>query len=117
MMTNEERIYLIHKKTAEIKLKNQKKKYKIISTTCLAICLLIIINIGAFMPDLMQIVSNNRVNCTTTGAASLLVNSSALGYILIGILAFLLGICVTILLYRLRNRNKYKKQEEENAKL
>ena len=69
------------------------------------------------MPDLMQIVSNNRVNCTTTGAASLLVNSSALGYILIGILAFLLGICVTILLYRLRNRNKYKKQEEKNAKL
>ena len=69
------------------------------------------------MPDLIQIVSNIRVNCTTTGAASLLVNNSALGYILIGILSFLLGICVTILLYRLRNRNEYKKQEEENAKL
>jgi len=35
-------------------------------------------------------------------AASIFGNSEALGYIAIGLLAFLLGICVTILCFRIR---------------
>ena len=38
------------------------------------------------------------------GAASLVGSSAALGYILVGLCAFLLGVCVTVLLYRLRRR-------------
>ena len=36
----------------------------------------------------------------------------ALGYIITGLLAFLLGVCVTILLYRLRRRNERRHREE-----
>ena len=35
-------------------------------------------------------------------AASIFHNSAALGYIIIGLLAFLLGVCVTVLCFRLR---------------
>ena len=39
-------------------------------------------------------------------AASMYGGSGALGYIVIGILAFLLGVCVTILCFRLRRMDR-----------
>ena len=38
---------------------------------------------------------------------------AALGYIVMGLLAFLLGVCVTVLLYRLRRRNERRSREEK----
>lgn len=49
----------------------------------------------------------------TTGMASMLGNYEALGYICMGILAFALGVCVTILLYRLRKAEEHRKKAEE----
>ena len=40
-------------------------------------------------------------------------NYEALGYICMGILAFALGVCVTILLYRLRKAEEHRKKAEE----
>ena len=42
---------------------------------------------------------------------------AALGYIVIGLLAFLLGVCVTVLLYRLRRRNERRSREEKEDEL
>ena len=39
---------------------------------------------------------------------------SALGYIVIGILAFLLGVCVTILCFRLRRIDREDAREKES---
>ena len=40
--------------------------------------------------------------------------SAALGYIIIGLLAFLLGVCVTILCFRLRQMNRENEQDKES---
>ena len=40
-----------------------------------------------------------------------------LGYIVMGLLAFLLGVCVTVLLYRLRRRNERRSREEKEDEL
>ena len=48
-----------------------------------------------------------------SGTASLLGSHAALGYIIMGLLAFLLGVCVTVLLYRLHRR--YERQKQEDA--
>ena len=74
MRTNEERIRLIHERTAEIR-KEQKNRRR-------------------------QLASH-----------------AALGYILMGLLSFLLGVSVTILLYRLRRHNDRKKQEDREDEL
>ena len=53
----------------------------------------------------------------SSGAASMIGSHAALGYIVMGLLAFLLGVCVTVLLYRLRRRNERRSREEKEDEL
>jgi len=48
-------------------------------------------------------------------AASIFHGGAALGYIVIGLLAFLLGVCVTVLCFRLRQMNREDDQNNESA--
>lgn len=41
--------------------------------------------------------------------------SATLGYIVIGLLAFVLGVCVTILCFRIRLLNKEEQTEEQKG--
>lgn len=68
MRTNEERTRLIHKRTAEIKRENQKKKQRRLDAACIAACLLLVVGIGAWMPGLMAGVSESGVS-HASGAA------------------------------------------------
>ena len=47
-------------------------------------------------------------------AASIFHGGAALGYIVIGLLAFLLGVCVTVLCFRLRQMNREDEQHKES---
>ena len=47
-------------------------------------------------------------------AASIFHGGAALGYIVIGLLAFLLGVCVTVLCFRLRQMNREDTQDGES---
>ena len=47
-------------------------------------------------------------------AASMYGGGAALGYIVIGLLAFLLGVCVTVLCFRLRQMNRDDTQDKES---
>ena len=116
MRTNEERTRLIHKRTAEIKRENQKKKQHGLDAVCMAACLLLVVGIGALMPGLMAGIADGGVS-HTSGAASLVGSHGALGYILMGIMAFLLGVCVTVLLYRQHRRNEREQQENSDNEL
>ena len=46
-------------------------------------------------------------------AASIFHGGAALGYIVIGLLAFLLGVCVTVLCFRLRHMSREDDQNDE----
>ena len=106
MRTNEERQQLIHRRTLEIQREQQKKRERVISGSGIAACLMIIIGIGCLMPEVTK-------QASVSGMASMLGNYEALGYICMGILAFALGVCVTILLYRLRKAEEHRKKAEE----
>lgn len=116
MRTNEERIRLVHKRTAELKRKEEQKKRRALDVVCVAACLLLVVGIGACMPTLMSAVAGGGT-VHASGAASLIAENAALGYILMGMLAFLLGVCVTVLLYRLRRRNDRRHREESADEL
>ena len=116
MRTNEERAGLIQKRTAEIKRERQKKKQRALDTVCIAACLILVVGIGSFMPGLVVGIPGGEVH-HASGAASLVGSHAALGYILMGLMAFLLGVCVTVLLYRLRRRNERKRRENRNDEL
>ena len=116
MRTTEERARLIHKRTAERKREQQKKKQRALDMVCMAACLLLVVGIGSFMPGLTAGIPGGEVH-HASGAASLVGSHGALGYILMGLMAFLLGVCVTVLLYRLHRRNKRARQENPNNEL
>ena len=61
MRTNEERTRLIHKRTAEIKRENQKKKQHGLDAVCMAACLLLVVGIGALMPGLMAGIADGAI--------------------------------------------------------
>ena len=115
MRTNNERAALVQKRTAEIKRKRQKKKQRALDMICIVACLILVVGIGSFMPALM--VAPGSEVCHASGAASLVASHGALGYILMGLMAFLLGVCVTVILYRLHRNNERKQQENANDEL
>lgn len=111
MRTSEERARLIHRRTAEIKQERRIKRQRRLDAACMAVCLLLVIGIGAMMPGLMRGAADGSI-VHPSGTASLLGSHAALGYIIMGLLAFLLGVCVTVLLYRLHRRGERQKQED-----
>lgn len=116
MRTNEERAGLVHKRAAEIKRERQKKKQRALDMSFIAACLILVVGIGSFMPGLAAGIPGGEVH-HASGAASLVGSHAALGYILMGLMAFLLGVFVTVLLYRLHRRNERKQQENSNDEL
>ena len=116
MRTTEERAGLIHKRTAEIKRGRQKKKQRALDMICIAACLILVVGIGSFMPGLSVGIPGGEVH-HASGAASLVGSHAALGYILMGLMAFLLGVFVTVLLHRLHRRNERKQRENSDDEL
>lgn len=110
MRSSEERIRLIHTRTAELRRKQRQKKQFLTTAASVAACLVLVVGLGFTMPELMQSISETNV-AHTSGTASLVGSHLYLGYILIGILSFLLGMSVTTLLYRLHLHQKQKDEE------
>ena len=113
MRTNEERTELIHRRTLEIKQEQKRKRQKVVETVSVAACMVLICAMGLWMPDLIgRSVQDSGVY--HTGAASMIGSHGQLGYILMGILSFLLGVCVTVLLYPLHSRGIEKHREDQD---
>ena len=99
MRTNKERQQLIYRRTQELRSKERRKKQCMFSVCGVALCLMLVIGIGSFMPGVVKQASAGNIDYTM-GTASMLGHYEALGYICMGVLAFALGVCVTVLLYR-----------------
>ena len=82
------------------------------SVCSVALCLMLVIGIGSFMPRVVKQASAGNIDYTM-GTASMLGHYEALGYICMGVLAFALGVCVTVLLYRLRRVEEHKRSTRE----
>ena len=116
MRTNEERAALVRRRAEIIRKEQQRKKHKIqmtvLSGVSLAACLCILVVIGSVMPRLTAGFGEAPVS-HTSGVASLLAGSEALGYVMMAILAFLLGICVTLLLHVIHRRQQRQRHEPD----
>ena len=104
MRTNRERARLVHERTAALRREMRARRRRRLNAVCMAACLLLVTGIGALMPMLMENVSSGGVSHAS--------ENGALGCILVGLFAFLLGVCVTVLLYRLRGADERRRQDE-----
>lgn len=109
MRTTEERTELIRRRVVQLRREQKRRRLEVL---CMAACLLLVVAVGAWMPGLLARMSTGTVE-TGAETASLLAVHPALGYIAMGILTFLLGVCVTVLVYRLREYKADGEQEDD----
>ena len=116
MRTNEERAVLVRRRAREIReeqmRKKQKRRMAVLGGVSLAACLTILTVVGTAMPQILSGFGQASVS-HTSGTASLLAGSEALGYVMMAIFAFLLGVCVTLLLHVIHRRQQRQMHEDD----
>ncbi len=80
--------------------------------SAVAACLVLLIGASFAMPGIAAKIQTGDYSDFET-AASMYGGSAALGYIVIGLLAFLLGVCVTVLCFRLRQMSREDGQDRK----
>lgn len=112
MRSTSERTAAIQARTGELRKKKSDRRGALAVWLSAAAALALIAGLGFAMPALMA-----RQSAAPGGysgaAASVFAASGAAGYVLIGLLAFALGCCVTILCFRLRRRNREERDDRD----
>ena len=111
MRTNEERLAAMHKRAAEIEREDRNRKVMIMETAGIAIGFAAVLILAILMPGMAGNFVHTDV--TNTMRASIFSENNAIGYIVIGIIAFLFGISVAVFCFRLK---KWRDAEENKEK-
>ena len=113
MRSHEERVAEAKRRIAKIEREKRLRRDKITMISAAAACLALLIGASFAMPGIAaRIQINDYAGFETT--ASMYGGGAALGYIVIGLLAFLLGVCVTVLCFRLRQMSREDEQDRES---
>ena len=98
MRTNEERVAAVKSRAARLERKKRLRQKRLMALACACASLAVIVGVALALPHLQT----RWRGAAYQMAASIFADSAAAGYVLIGLLAFTLGVCVTMLCYRLR---------------
>ena len=105
MRSNEERVAEVKRRIERNKRQEELHRSRIVMAAAVAASILFIAGLSFFMPGIAgQISTDSYSHYGMT--ASIFHNSSVLSYIIIGLAAFALGVCVTILGVRVHHLNK-----------
>ena len=113
MRSHEERVAEAKRRIAQIKQEQRRRRDTITMASAVAVCLVLLIGASLAMPGIAASIQTGDYSGFET-AASIFHGGAALGYIVIGLLAFLLGVCVTVLCFRLRQMNREDDQNQES---
>ena len=111
MRSNEERIAAVKRRSKELERENRKRRGLTLRLFSVAACLVLIVGLSLAMPGIVGNFSDDTAGFPAM-TASVFQGSGALGYIVIGLLAFALGVCVTVLCYRTRHMEREEKAEK-----
>ena len=113
MRSHEERVAEAKQRIAKIERAKRLRRNTITMASAVAACLALLIGASLAMPGIAANIQTGNYSGFET-AASMYGGGAALGYIVIGLLAFLLGVCVTVLCFRLRQMNREDGQDKES---
>ena len=113
MRSHEERVAETKRRIAAMERKKRRRRNTITMASAVAACLALLIGASFAMPGIAAQIEAGDYSGFET-AASMYGGGAALGYIVIGLLAFLLGVCVTVLCFRLRQMSREVGQDEES---
>ena len=113
MRSLEERVAETKRRIAKMEQEKRLRRDKITMISAVAACLVLLIGASLAMSGIAAKIQAGDYSGFET-AASMYGGGAALGYIVIGLLAFLLGVCVTVLCFRLRQMNREDDQNNES---
>ena len=113
MRSHEERVAEAKRRIAKMEREKRLRRNTITMASAVAACLALLIGASLAMPGIAAKIQTGDYASFET-AASMYGGGAALGYIIIGLLAFLLGVCVTVLCFRLRQMNRENDQNNES---
>ena len=113
MRSHEERVAEAKRRIAKIERAKRLRRNTFTMASAVAACLALLIGASLAMPGIAANIQTGNYSGFET-AASMYGGGAALGYIVIGLLAVLLGVCVTVLCFRLRQMNREDGQDEES---
>ena len=113
MRSHEERVAETKRRIAARQREKRLRRDKITMVSAAAACLALLVGVCLAMPGIAARAQVGDYAGFET-AASMYGGGAALGYIVIGLLAFLLGVCVTVLCFRLHQMNREDGQDEES---
>ena len=113
MRSHEERVTETKRRIAKIEQEKRLRHNMVTMASAVAACLVLLIGASFAMPGIAAKIQTGDYSDFET-AASMYGGSAALGYIVIGLLAFLLGVCVTVLCFRLRQMSREDGQDRKS---
>ena len=113
MRSHEERVAETKRRIAKIEREKRRRRDTITIASAVAACLVLLIGASLAMPGIAANIQTGDYSGFET-AASIFHSGAALGYIVIGLLAFLLGVCVTVLCFRIRQLSRENAQDKES---
>ena len=112
MRSHEERVVETKRRIAAMERKKRLRRNTVTMASAVAACLVLLIGASLAMPGIAANIQTGDYSGFET-AASIFHGGAALGYIVIGLLAFLLGVCVTVLCFRIRQLSRENAQDKE----
>lgn len=111
MRSHEERVAAVRQRVAQIERQKRQRRNRLLALSSDAACLAVTWACPLPCPEFREkLVAGNYTEYET--AASIFGGSAVAGYIIIGLLAFVLGVCVTILCFKLK---AFQKKDEETG--
>ena len=113
MRSHEDRVAEAKRRIAKIEREKRRRRNTVTMASAVAACLALLIGASLAMPGIAASIQTGDYSGFET-TASIFHGGAALGYIVIGLLAFLLGVCVTVLCFRLQQMNREDGQDRES---
>ena len=114
MRNTEQRVAAVKRRAKEIQRQKKARRGRTVGISSAAACLIFIVGLSFAMPGIMAGMANGAY--TYVGAAaSIFDGSGGFGYVLIGLLAFALGVSVTILSYHIQLRSRRNRENAEES--
>ena len=112
MRSTTERMLLLKKRTDELKKRRKAKKHMLAVISYGSLCIALIAAVSALACDLNF---NGFKQMPLPAAAGVFADKAFAGYAVVGILAFLLGISVTLMCDTLHKRRKERDEENDRT--
>ena len=106
MRNTDDQLHEILRRAEIVTEKRSRRKSLLTDGAAACVCLVLLLAVAVYLPRLTPVQSEN----TVSRYGSLLLGASYVGYVIVGLLAFALGICVTLLCVHWK---KLKEREQE----